>query len=1312
MRSIQRHRVPLGLFTTASFTIVSAFAGTAAAQCYDFAEGFDAAGLGTQGSIYCMLRVGAGEQERLIVGGSFTEIGGVAAQGVAVWDGVRWTALGTGVQATFALTMFDDGSGARLFAAGDFTTQTGGAGDRIAAWNGTNWEPLASGGLDGRVLALTTHDDGTGAKLYAAGAFLSANGLASPSLAAWDGDTWSSVGNNTPLGLQFHRAARDRFGDVLVFGGNNLFQGNLSNMTWTFDGTRWSRRFPAFSPSARAGHIAAYDPVRERAFVYGGVESDTTTYAWDGANWSALVTQGNPGALIASTAAFDPPSGKTILFGGRRTQNGSNPPTGQTWAFDGSAWTLLSASGPAARSGATMAFDPIRSHLVLFGGYSPSLGLFNDTWIWQGGQWTQAQGAGGPATGTNAAEMCFDPTLGRIVMFDNVSGGLGWTWSWNGASWDREGAARTPTTGGCIMYTSPATGSLYRHGGDGSETFEFVSGEWVFRSLAPRTITSIASYNSSLYVGGGFSTFTPGVNSCAARFGPDRVWRPLPVTFTSGGIVNRIIPLREKLAFLGNFHLSGSLQHFVVTDGATFESPTTIAPPDQGYQAAKFANFGFGDVLLVATQFGMRYWNGSAWISLDSTPGNSAITAIEPFGSGLAQRAFVGGSFSSVMGKPANGIVPFGDLCTAPIFTRHPDSTVAFLTQGCIIQASVIGTRPIALQWFKDGVPLSNVSGRISGVNDERLYLANFTEQDYGAYTLRATNVHGVTLSNPAYLTPWSFAGGVIDPYVISATGRRVNGQIRTPTRLSPPLVHPDASVIYHEVATGSSVYVREHEGVYTDIVAAGGPAPGMPSGSVLNLTSLARGDSLNSSLIATGSQGGTHIAGLYRLGPQRFDLIAKVGDALPGLSPTQILGSLDAAPLISPSGSLVFSGNFRERNSPTFLGRAVWRWSDSDGIQFVTAQGRIAPGTTNLPFTVLPDVPAIGPSGSAIVRGALATRTGFGRGNSADDGLWRQSSGPLTMLAARPARSPNMPANSNIDDVFNYRELADGSVLFSAYVCSATSSSTTGVFRVRDGVLSDIALPGQSLPDFDGTPAGVIASVDWLNTNARGDIILLASLVDAPGGMWVLEANRVRRISKSGATAPAFLPPFATLGAVTNAGIDESGRVVYQTTGRFKIPDVPPVEFTAVMGADPLTGQFPIVLPSTKVQIAPNVQLTATGAEIARTAINPAGRFDTASPIAGDGTVSLLARFGGDAGAVIRIDFDAVRNATACPFDANADGFLDYFDFIAFIDCFEGTACLPATDIRPPQSADLNQDQFVDFFDLIDFIDGFESGC
>jgi hypothetical protein len=58
------------------------------------------------------------------------------------------------------------------------------------------------------------------------------------------------------------------------------------------------------------------------------------------------------------------------------------------------------------------------------------------------------------------------------------------------------------------------------------------------------------------------------------------------------------------------------------------------------------------------------------------------------------------------------------------------------------------------------------------------------------------------------------------------------------------------------------------------------------------------------------------------------------------------------------------------------------------------------------------------------------------------------------------------------------------------------------------------------------------------------------------------------------------------------------------------------------------------------------------------------------------------------------------------CPADFDRDGFVDFFDFDAFVACFEGDTCPPGS------NADFDADGFVDFFDFDAFVNAFESAC
>jgi hypothetical protein len=126
----------------------------------------------------------------VVVGGTFTTIGGVAANRIAVWNGSTWAAIGTGANNTVhSLVILSDGITA--VAGGDFTGMGGVTGaDRIAkATAFSTWTALSTG-MNSTVRALAVGLDQT---IYAGGDFTTAGGVTCTRLASWNGNIWEPL---------------------------------------------------------------------------------------------------------------------------------------------------------------------------------------------------------------------------------------------------------------------------------------------------------------------------------------------------------------------------------------------------------------------------------------------------------------------------------------------------------------------------------------------------------------------------------------------------------------------------------------------------------------------------------------------------------------------------------------------------------------------------------------------------------------------------------------------------------------------------------------------------------------------------------------------------------------------------------------------------------------------------------------------------------------------------------------------------------------------------------------------------------------
>ncbi|MEK6700875.1 MAG: hypothetical protein AABZ53_01305 [Planctomycetota bacterium] len=72
----------------------------------------------------------------------------------------------------------------------------------------------------------------------------------------------------------------------------------------------------------------------------------------------------------------------------------------------------------------------------------------------------------------------------------------------------------------------------------------------------------------------------------------------------------------------------------------------------------------------------------------------------------------------------------------------------------------------------------------------------------------------------------------------------------------------------------------------------------------------------------------------------------------------------------------------------------------------------------------------------------------------------------------------------------------------------------------------------------------------------------------------------------------------------------------------------------------------------------------------------------------------------------VVRMNSRVYFDPAPCAADFDGDGTADFFDYDAYVVCFEGGACPPG------KSADFDADGTVDFFDYDAFVVSFESGC
>ncbi len=188
-------------------------------------------------------------------------------------------------------------------------------------------------------------------------------------------------------------------------------------------------------------------------------------------------------SLGVSPLAFDSAREVTVLFGGF-DQPGEN----DTYEWDGSDWTQRATTGPPPLEGAATAFDEARGVLVLFGGFEGASGYSGDTWEWDGQVWTLVDtddDMTNSPTPRFGAAMVYDPPRNRCLLFGgrerNVAGNSNQlkndTWAWDGSTWTTVGFTGPPARVRHSMVYDRANDRVVLFGGFGA-TYLGDTREW------------------------------------------------------------------------------------------------------------------------------------------------------------------------------------------------------------------------------------------------------------------------------------------------------------------------------------------------------------------------------------------------------------------------------------------------------------------------------------------------------------------------------------------------------------------------------------------------------------------------------------------------------------------------------------------------------------------------------------------------------------------------------------------------------------------------------------------------------------------
>jgi hypothetical protein len=231
------------MYFTGNFTLAGGVAVAGICKYDTVTPAFSALGTGLTAPTFANT-LAFGLDGTLYAGGTFTLAGGVAAPGIAKWNGTAWSGLSTGLAGgtaqVFALAVGDDGM---LYAGGDFTSAGGVACASIARWNGVSWSALGTG-LSAICYRLRINADG----LYALGNFTTAGGVTLPDTAAiWNGSAW------TPWSIELPGTAVGSYG--LALGPDGI-------MYLGFPGLGASVNIPGITSVTNNGSASAYPRIQ------------------------------------------------------------------------------------------------------------------------------------------------------------------------------------------------------------------------------------------------------------------------------------------------------------------------------------------------------------------------------------------------------------------------------------------------------------------------------------------------------------------------------------------------------------------------------------------------------------------------------------------------------------------------------------------------------------------------------------------------------------------------------------------------------------------------------------------------------------------------------------------------------------------------------------------------------------------------------------------------------------------------------------------------------------------------------------------
>jgi hypothetical protein len=385
----------------------------------------------------------------LVVSGTFTSIGGIQTQNIALFDGLNWNSMGgeNGFSGSFIEGV--ERIGNDLYAMGQFSQIAGVNSSCIAKWNGQNWSSFGgsfSGSTSGfqnnpPLVSCLAEFQG---ELYAAGDFRLIDGLTANSIVKWNGINWEPIGQ----GISGMYAGGALYvNDMIVFNDELYICGAFSELNGIqvngiakYNGSTWS------SVDGGGNNLNIFDLYNYDGMLYaGGVitnigNADVSNIArLNGEIWEALPNS-EFNSWVGELKSFN----NKLFAIGNFTMVG-NEPVSHIAQFDGQSWTGLNEG-----------LDEVGTALEIFNGR-----------LYCGGNFSNA----GNISAENIAIWSEPIQSACNTLPSNLQNGLIGHWPFCGNANDESGNGNDGTVNGATLTED-------RFGAD-NKAFEFSGSNWI-----------------------------------------------------------------------------------------------------------------------------------------------------------------------------------------------------------------------------------------------------------------------------------------------------------------------------------------------------------------------------------------------------------------------------------------------------------------------------------------------------------------------------------------------------------------------------------------------------------------------------------------------------------------------------------------------------------------------------------------------------------------------------------------------------------------------------------------------------------------